>query len=264
MNAIAGHPGWPEGFGRVDLQRVDSTNAEARRRAAAGEIGPVWISAERQLQGRGRRSRHWRSSEGDVTATLLLRPESFRPGATAADVGSLTFAAALAVSDAVIAAAPAARVAHKWPNDVLVDGRKLSGILLEAEASRDGEGGWLAIGVGVNVVRRDGEDVRFDDDGAQTPPIALQDVAPSLDREQTLTLLAAAMARRLDDWAIGGFAALRADWLARAARLGEELIARLPRETIAGRFVDLDDAGALLLETSDGLRRIAAADVFFP
>jgi BirA family biotin operon repressor/biotin-[acetyl-CoA-carboxylase] ligase len=119
--------GWPPGIGLVRLDAVDSTNAEARRRAEAGEAGPLWITAARQSAGKGRRGRDWETGEDNLAATLLLRPDG-APTATA----QLSFAAALAVTDMAVEFAPHAVITLKWPNDVLAEGKKLAGILLEA------------------------------------------------------------------------------------------------------------------------------------
>lgn len=250
--------------GRLAFDILDSTNEEARRRARAGEPGPIWISTRLQSAGKGRRGRRWRSGVRDLTATLLLRPSAFRSGATPTEIATLSFATGLAVADmvdAIAGPAPPDRLGLKWPNDVLLDDRKVAGILLESEGA--GATAWLAIGVGVNVMSAPrAEHVEV---GA-TPTICLADVAPDRDIavEAVFEALANGMARWIDVWARSGFSGLRGPWMARAARFGETVVARLPREEIHGRFVDVDPSGALVLDTKSGLRRIAAADIFFP
>ena len=125
---------WPRGYRKAHHAEIDSTNSEARRLADAGDAGAVWIVADRQTAGRGRRGRVWQTQPGNLAATVLLRPEGNH-------VAQLSFAAALAVSDMVSAFAPHAEIAVKWPNDVLAGGRKIAGILLEAGP------GWLAVGM---------------------------------------------------------------------------------------------------------------------
>ena len=250
---------WPSGVARLDFDRIDSTNAEAKRQAAAGRRGPVWIVAREQTAGRGRNGRQWRSSGDDLAATLLFYPADFRPETTIAEVATLSFAASLAVADAVFAVAPQADVALKWPNDVLLEGRKIAGVLLEAEGQ--GADAWLAIGVGVNVATTPPFEAIEPD---AVSPIALQAVAPKVDRDAMLIGLAAALAQRLADWSTAGFAALRGPWLARAARLGETIEVRRGRQRLSGRFADVDPTGALVLETGDETHTVAAADVFFP
>ena len=127
---------WPHGYRLIRFDELDSTNSEARRLAEAGEPGPLWIIAREQTAGRGRRGRIWDSQPGNLAATLLLRPRR-----RAAVARSLSFAAALAVADMVAHFAPQPRSRVKWPNDVLLDGRKLAGILLEAAARRTLAGG---------------------------------------------------------------------------------------------------------------------------
>ena len=127
------------------LDQIDSTNAEARRRAEAGETGPLWIAARRQTGGRGRRGRAWESNTGNLFATLLMTTP--RPPAEAAQV---TFVAALAVADLLDSYAPPSLVTIKWPNDVMLAGEKASGVLVESGAHPSG-GLWLAVGIGVNL-----------------------------------------------------------------------------------------------------------------
>ncbi len=234
---------------------LDSTNAEARRRALAGERGPLWLMARRQTAGRGRRGRAWDSGAGNLAATLLLTLEVSPPQAA-----GLAFVTGLAVAEMVDAYVPASLVALKWPNDVLIAGRKASGMLIESGPAAGG-GLWLAIGVGVNLrtfptdVERPAtalaDHLRHDVFGAPTP-------------EAVLPRLAQAMDHRLAQWSAQGLAPILQDWTARAIGLGGPCIARLPNETVNGLAEGLDGDGALLLRLPiGGVRRIAAGDVFF-
>jgi BirA family biotin operon repressor/biotin-[acetyl-CoA-carboxylase] ligase len=237
--------GWPQGTGLLRLDEVDSTNLEARRRADAGEAGPLWITAARQTAGRGRRGRVWEGGPGNLAATLLLRPE-----APPAEAAQLSFAAALAVADTASHFAPQAAVGVKWPNDVLANGRKLSGILLEAGS------GWLAIGIGINLAGHPAQ-TEF----PATSLAALGVTPPSPDT--ALAVLAGRFAHWLAVWRAEGFAPLRAAWLARAAGLGAPIRARLPQEERHGAFEGIDASGALLLREPAGVRAITAGEVFF-
>ncbi len=245
--------GWPAGTGRVVLDSIDSTNEEARRRVLAGETGPLWIAARRQLAGRGRLARPWSTEPGNLAATLLLPFHG-----TPAEASRLGFPASLAVADLLDRLAPGARVALKWPNDVLLAGRKASGILLENFGAVPE--GWqkLAIGIGVNLAHhpQPGE-IRW----PATSIAAETGTAPDFD--VALTALADRLAHWLDVLAGDGFPAVRAAWLARADRLGEIIDARLPRGTLTGRFAEIDADGALVLETADGTRRVAAGDIYW-
>lgn len=233
------------------MPEVDSTNAEGLR-LAPDLVGPTWIFAERQLAGRGRRGRAWTDPEGNFAASLVLKPSEV-PGQAALR----SFVAAVALHDALSAVAPAADLALKWPNDVLLSQGKLAGILLEG-ATRAERMEHLVIGFGVNlrVAPNPGE--------AQVPPVALSavtgiEVAPVA----LLTHLAAAYARREAVFVAEGFGPIRAAWLARAARLGQDVVARTMQGETRGRFETVDEQGNLVLSTPDGRRAIPAADVFF-
>jgi BirA family transcriptional regulator, biotin operon repressor / biotin---[acetyl-CoA-carboxylase] ligase len=244
---------WPAGVGRVVLDAVDSTNDEARRRSAAGERGPLWIASRRQVAGRGRERRPWSTEAGNLAATLLL-PFAGTPR----EAARLGFAASLAVAEVFDLLAPGVHVALKWPNDVLLAGRKACGILLENFGpGPDGRLG-LAIGIGINLAShpQPGE-MRW----PATSIAAETGAAPAFD--DALALLARGMERWLGIHDEQGFDAVRTAWLARADRLGEVIDARLARGTLTGRFSAVDADGALVLETADGTRRVAAGDVFF-
>ncbi len=173
------------------LETVDSTNAEARRRAEAGETGPLWITARRQTAGRGRRGRAWETGAGNLAATLLTT--TAKPPAEAAEIA---FVAALAVADLALAQVPDALVRLKWPNDVLVDGRKVSGILIESGMRPDGRL-WLAIGVGVNLKSAP---VAADRPATTLADHLRADVAAPLSPDAALEALARAFDVRLATW----------------------------------------------------------------
>jgi BirA family transcriptional regulator, biotin operon repressor / biotin---[acetyl-CoA-carboxylase] ligase len=228
---------------------IGSTNAEALARASAGDPGPLWITARAQTAGRGRRGRAWTSPSGNLYATLLLSD----PG-PAAEAPQLSFVAALAVHDAVLAAAGPRPLSLmlKWPNDVLCNGAKLAGILIEGE----GRPLNVAIGIGINC-RQHPADTAY-------PATDLRDAGVDVGPEQLFDQLAPAMGRRLGQWDRGrGFASVRADWLARAHTRGTKLSLRLGERQSVGSFETLDDAGRLILRRPDGnTEAIMAGDVF--
>ena len=241
---------WPKGYDRVRYQELDSTNAHAKRLAEKGAPGPVWISAARQTAGRGRRGQAWNSGEGDLAVTLLMRPQ-----VPTAVIGQLSFVAALASAETASHFAPAAAITVKWPNDVLAEGRKLAGILLEG--GQDALGRWLAIGIGMNLVNFP--------QGTEFPATSLTalGVTPPT-TPQALTVLATRFAHWYDLWMKDGFAPVRTAWLARAIGLGLPIRARLAGQEIhSGVFEGIDEGGALLLNQETGLRSIAAGEVFF-
>jgi BirA family biotin operon repressor/biotin-[acetyl-CoA-carboxylase] ligase len=243
---------WPAGYRRTDHQELDSTNEEARRLAEAGEAGPLWITAARQTAGRGRRGRAWDTGAGNLATTLLLRPD-----APQAVTGQLSFAAALAAAEMASHFAPGANISVKWPNDVLAEGRKLAGLLLEGGPQKDKQA-WLAIGIGVNLACHPGPQPGS---LAATSLPQLGVAAPSCD--QALTVLAARFAHWYDAWMGQGFPILRDAWLKRASGLGALITARLPHETRQGVFEGIDGSGALLLNEGGQVRAIAAGEVFF-
>ena len=243
---------WPAGYGLKQFDTIDSTNEEARRLAQAGERGPLWITAGEQTAGRGRRGRSWVSPRGNLSATLLIDP-----GKPAGECAQLSFAAALAASDAVSALAPGSSIKVKWPNDVLAEGRKIAGILLESASSGGAAPGWLVIGIGINLFAHP-PDTEF----PATSLPALGVIAPA--PEDGLLHLAAAFAKWYEFWRAEGFAPIRDAWLARAAGLGTRIRARLQNGELVGVFEGIDMSGALLLrEAQDRVRTIAAGEVFF-
>lgn len=243
---------WPLGFGLLELENVDSTNEEARRRALGGEAGPLWIMAARQTKGRGRRGRVWIAPPGNLSATLLLRPN--RP---AADCAQLSFAAALAVTDMLTRHTRSADIRLKWPNDVLAAEKKIAGILLESESGPDGMAAWLSIGIGVNLAA-------FPED-TDLPATSLKTLgATPPPPKDTLLDLADAFAKWYEAWRGGGFAPLREAWLSRAHGLGRRIRVRLAKEEVTGVFRDIDDRGALVLGLPGGVtRNVSAGEVFF-
>lgn len=207
-----------------------------------------WIIADRQTAGRGRRGRAWSDGAGNLMASVLVRAE----GA----VQQLSFVAALALYDALSASGgqgsriPGPRLSLKWPNDVLLDGVKMSGILLE----RAGDA--VIIGFGVNIVSHP--------EGTERPATSLAVASwPSIAPVDLLAQLMPAFAAARVIWATTGFDAIRHRWLAHAAGIGERIAARLGTETLEGCFEGLAGDGALELRLDDGsLRPVHAGEVF--
>jgi len=237
------------GVRHIAYETLGSTNAEALALARAGERGPLWITAQSQSAGRGRRGNAWISPPGNLYATLLVTEPSAPEHAP-----QLSFVAALALHDAVAARAsqlgPALKV--KWPNDLLVGRAKLAGILVEGESDPVFT---VAIGIGVNCATHP-SDVAY-------PATDLASNGVLVTPDALMPQLAMSMQQRLAQWGGGqGFAAIRADWLKRAAGLGEVLRVRLSARELAGRFQGLDEAGRLLLAQDNGVTTITAGEVF--
>ena len=246
---------WPEGYGRRVLASVDSTNAEAAR-IAPHLAGPEWILALEQTAARGRRGRGWVNPAGNFAATLVMRP-----GESPAKVALRSFVASLALHEALVAVTGrAAGFALKWPNDVLLNGGKLAGILLES-AGTGGSLSHFAIGIGVNLK----EAPRADqvEAGALRPVSLLSETGIAPEPEEFLELLAPAYARAEAQFVTYGFEPIRHAWLARAARLGEVITARTTHDSHEGTFETVDADGNLVLMTAEGRQAIAAAEVFF-
>ena len=237
------------------LATVDSTNAEAAR-IAATLTGPAWILSGEQTGGRGRRGRAWASPRGNFHATLVMKP------ADPPDrVALRSFAAALALREALITLTGLpASFALKWPNDVLCNGGKIAGILLES-AGHGAQVTHLAVGIGVNLIAA--PDPAQLEPGALPPVTLLMETGKRVEPETLLAHLAPAFAAWEARFQTQGFAPLRVAWLSHAARLGETIRARTGTTTREGRFDTIDDSGALILITPQGKATIPAAEVFF-
>ena len=226
---------------------LGSTNAEALRLARQGECGPLWVVADRQTAGRGRRGRTWISPPGNLYASLLLTE-----AAPVERWPELSFVAALAVHDAVVEVAPdlKPRLAIKWPNDLVLAGAKFAGILIE------GENGAVAVGIGVNCADHPA--------GMDYPATDLAAAGAPVSPAALFGALSVKMIGRIAQWNSGeGFSTIRTDWLARAAGLGEEVRVRLADRDLTGRFEAIDPAGSLVLRLPTGkTTTIAAGDVF--
>lgn len=208
--------------------------------AAAGEPEGLWLRAVTQTAGRGRLGRDWQSPSGNLFVSTLVRPRAGDP-----PVATLALVAAVALHEVVAAYDP--RVGIKWPNDLLIEGAKLSGILLE------GAEGAVVIGFGVNLVHHP--------EGLDRPVTHL---SAQPDAALFAEDLAASFARWLDIWRGQGLAPVRAAWLAAAHPAGTALSVSQPDgERLDGLFEGLDSAGALMLRLADGSSRVIhAGDVF--
>lgn len=238
-------------FRRTRLGLVGSTNDEAMARARAGDPGRLWVLADAQSQGRGRSGRSWASPSGNLYASLLLVDPSPRQRAP-----ELGFVAGTALAAALgDISGESGRLGIKWPNDLLLDGAKVAGILLESTDLPDGRLACVA-GFGVNCVLHPTDTLYPATDLAAA-------TGRRIEPEMVLDRLSAAMAHRLSVWNRGaGFAEIRAEWLTKAAGLGTRIAVRRPSSTIEGIFATIDEGGRLVLDTAEGPLRIEAGDVF--
>lgn len=242
----------PPGYALIALDEAGSTNDEAKARAADGAPDGTVVWARVQRAGRGRRGRSWISPPGNLYVSAVLRP-----ACEARSVAQLSFVAALAVLDLVDGLLPG-RARCKWPNDVLVDGGKVAGVLLESALGPGGRVDWVVLGVGVNLASHPGID-------GPVPSASFAEAGgPTLAPEDALRSMLAALARRRQEWETLGFAAVRSAWLARAHGLGGPVTISNGERRLTGVFDGLDEEGALVLaQPGDEPISITAGDVIF-
>jgi BirA family biotin operon repressor/biotin-[acetyl-CoA-carboxylase] ligase len=254
------------GYGLRAFDTIGSTNAEALAAAQAGQGGPLWFAALQQTSGRGRRGRAWATPHGNLAASLLLVPE-----VEPAQAATLGFVAGIALNQALAAVLPkgrfrvgidgadgeGARIALKWPNDVLADGAKLAGILLEAQKLADGRSA-IVIGFGVNVVAAP--------EGLPYPATSLAALgAGDIDAPTVFEALGNAWVESFALWNSGrGIADVLARWRLSAAGIGAPVAVSRHGDIVRGIFETIDDNGRLVVRADDNSRiAITAGDVHF-
>ena len=233
------------------FDEIDSTILEARRRADRGEVAPVWLIAKQQTAGRGRRGRAWASLDGNLLATYLF--STTRPPS---EIALLGFAAGLAIAETIEAMIGPGRATLKWPNDVMIDGAKAAGILLDSGALPGG-GTWAALAFGVNLA--------IAPDALDQPTASLRQMLPPDALAPEPLAFLNSLRPRLEAWdgrlSREGFEPLRQAWIKRAHKLGGNVRVALGQDTIEGRIAGLSPRGELELDTETGRRLIAAGDV---
>ncbi|HWL03480.1 MAG TPA: biotin--[acetyl-CoA-carboxylase] ligase [Xanthobacteraceae bacterium] len=263
MAFVLGPAACAAGFGLAAFDAIGSTNAEGLARARAGERGPLWLVTAHQFAGHGRRGRRWEGPPGNLAATVL-RTLAVPPSVAA----TLGFVAGLALADALEAVGAKAdvildgggqgvrRFALKWPNDVLADGAKLAGILLETVAQPDGSLA-IAVGIGVNVAAAP--------EGLPYPVTSLARLGLAVDAETLFLHLTDAWLVRESEWDEGrGLPATREQWLARCMGIGQRVVVRTGDRVTRGILTTLDDEGRLVIEDEQGRAiAISAGEVHF-
>lgn len=239
----------------ITLDHVDSTNAEVVRLAEKGELGPLWVRANSQTHGRGRRGREWVSQKGNLYCSGL-----FPHNGTVQEAARMSFVAALAVADCLGGYVAKDKISLKWPNDVLIDGLKTSGILLES-----GKGHFI-VGIGINLVSH-----------PQLTPFPATHLLEHIEAELLNSpepimtgpnAVLAVLAKRFEYWSNllrdEGFASISKAWLSRAHNVPGQVNVRLPKEGFSGQALGLDDNGALRVRLENGtIQYVHAGDVFF-
>ena len=238
----------------TELDETGSTNADALAAAKSGDPGRLWIRAARQVQGKGRQGRPWVSERGNLYCSLLL----IDPAHDLEKLGTLPLAVACAVHGALASLPGAGRHVFKikWPNDILADGKKISGILLESLALEDGRLA-VAIGIGINCAHHP--------EPALYQATDLSGLGIETGPELLFPHLASTMAATLEAWNQGkGFPQIRAEWLRLARGVGEKITVNVPTGPLEGVFEDIDATGRLVLRLQNSeIRHISAGDVFF-
>lgn len=257
------------GYRLNGFDTVGSTSTEAARAAALGDSGDVWFCALQQTDGRGRRGRAWETASGNLAASLLVVPDC-DPSISA----TLGFVAGVAMNRALRQLVPnaavkhgldgadgqvgggAARIALKWPNDVLADGAKLSGILLEAQKRPDSSLA-IVIGMGVNIVAAP--------EGLPYPATSLRALGYDIPAEAVFAALSDAWVETIEVWDSGrGVPEVLALWREAAAGIGAEVAVSREGEIVRGIFETIDEAGRLIVRANDNRRiAITAGDVHF-
>lgn len=236
----------------LSFEELDSTNEEAKRLARAGGCHGAVIWAKKQSDGKGRMGRAWLSAEGNLFVSVLLQPEK-----PMAELAQLSFVAALSALEAI---APMLerdkKLQTKWPNDILLDDKKLGGILLESFKTECSDKTWVVVGVGVNV---DSFPPR-----TEFPATCLRDAGVELvSAKIILSRFIHHFIERYDEWNAKGFAPIRSNWLVHAWKIKEQITARLPDSEITGIFEGLDEAGGLIIKPENGKKQtIHAGDVY--
>jgi BirA family transcriptional regulator, biotin operon repressor / biotin---[acetyl-CoA-carboxylase] ligase len=259
MQLALGRQATNAGYRLVAFDRVGSTNAEAMTRARSGERGPCWFVTTEQTAGRGRRQRAWIAPRGNLACSVLEILD-----VTPADAATLGFAAGLALENALRQVSLEATLraggnqlafALKWPNDVLANGRKLSGILLEAEQLAGGLA--VVVGMGTNIVAAP--------TGTPTPAISLTALGIDVSAADLFAALSDTWAEYIGIWDRGrGFGEIRTAWLARAAGLGQPVAITTGNTIVEGTFDTIDAQGCMVIRTTEGrLVPITAGDVYF-
>lgn len=235
---------------------LDSTNEEAKRLAGGGASHGAVIWAKKQTSGRGRMGREWISPEGNLYVSVLLSPNK-----DLATCSQLSFVAAVAAAETLeVIVSESAEISCKWPNDILYDGKKLGGILLESFTTPDERGKdkqWVVVGVGINIDHFP-EHVMF-------PATCLRDAGVEIiSAKIVLSRFIYNFIHRYDYWTKKGFKDIQKEWINRAYRLGYPTEVMVGDKQLKGVFDGIDAAGRLLLRQESGaVTGISAGDVFF-
>lgn len=244
----------PEGFNLIELNEIDSTNRYAKKLANSGAIEGTLVWAHQQSAGQGRHGRKWISKRGNLFVSLILRPNC-----TPLRALQFSFVSALAIRDMIVPYLfNPNSIKLKWPNDVLINGRKISGILLETSTPARGNVEWLVIGSGVNLVHHPGLNSNFpstslEDEGGKLLPVSL-----------AIEEYARVFKNRWEEWTVGDGSATLSAWEKHAFGLGRAACVRVSNTQFNGRFLGIDKMGALRLSNGgDGEQSFSSGELTF-
>ncbi|MEO1141146.1 MAG: biotin--[acetyl-CoA-carboxylase] ligase [Pseudomonadota bacterium] len=238
-------------YRHLALDEVHSTNDTCMEYGRNGDSGNLWVTAQRQIAGKGSRSRSWTSMPGNLFASLLLRSPC-----EAEHLAELTFVAAVAAKQAVEGCVgQTAKCELKWPNDLMVNGLKCGGILLESQMIKSEV--LVVIGIGINCEHFPEETLH--------PSTSLKAAGCEVKADDLFQKMAETTANCLEIWNRGaGFNIIRKTWLESAFGMGQNATVNIPgRNPVTGIFTAVDEAGYMLLKTKDGIERVSTADIFF-
>lgn len=233
----------------VYLDEVDSTNEEIKRRARRSAGQGLMVVADRQTLGKGRLGRSWESPKGtSVYLSVLLRPEL-----APSQVQCLTLASGLAVCNTINALGFSARI--KWPNDIIIGNRKLCGILTEMSVE-DNAVSFAVVGIGINV-----NNSAFPQEIENKATSLYIESGEACDRNEIIAALTKQLEQVYDEFVMGGFQAIREEYVSLCATIGREIKAEVRGKTIIGEAVDIADDGSLIVKTDFGLEHISTGEV---
>lgn len=236
----------------LSFDSLDSTNEEAKRLAKGGGCHGAVIWAKSQNHGKGRMGREWVSTEGNLFVSVLLQPEK-----PLAEISQLSFVAGVAAIEALEGVASNGRLQCKWPNDILLNDKKLGGILLESFQTENSPRPWVVVGVGINI---DSAPAR-----TEFPATCLKDAGVELvSAKIILSRFIHHFIECYDLWNTKGFAPIRKKWMNVAWGIDQRLCARLPEGNTEGICLGLDTTGSLQLKLDNGKKHLVHAGDVFP
>lgn len=225
-----------------EFEEISSTNDLAARLVEKYKF-PLVVTALRQTAGRGRRGRSWISQEGNLFTSLVFEAEL-------KDLGQLVILSGLAVWRTIKFFAPNADVQIKWPNDVMINGAKISGILFERSVDN-----WWVMGVGINIVSAP-------EKGTMYPTCSLKSLGANVSRTDVLENLLAQFDDLYEQWRRCGFSEIKKSWLDKAYKQGKKVTVKQDDKSKEGILLEIDDNGGLILQTENGTERVLIGDVY--